>query len=356
MSVSCEACHLTGVSAVRDAKSGKILPQIDRKSPEAANLHQMALKGDESSCKRCHFSGNKVGASSMVLPSKSILCMPCHAATFSVGDTTTIISLIVFLLGMAMIAALWVSCRPAGETEAGREGHNAESGRGQQSFGPRALYVLKVVILDILFQRRLFLQSKTRWLIHGLIFFPFLIRFLWGMVGLLASLCAPGISLPWAMLDKNAAFTGFLFDITGLMILIGVVLAAVRRLGAGTTAVSGLPKPDWPALFLIGGIVIVGFFLEGMRIAMTGTPQGAEYSFLGYILSGLFSEGVTGAYGYVWYLHAILTGAFIAYLPFSQLLHIIMSPVAMTVNAILHARDHMENVPDDRGSAKDIHS
>jgi nitrate reductase gamma subunit len=39
----------------------------------------------------------------------------------------------------------------------------------------------------------------------------------------------------------------------------------------------------------------------------------------------------------VWYIHAILTGAFIAYLPFSRLMHIIIAPVVLAINA---ASDH----------------
>jgi nitrate reductase gamma subunit len=57
---------------------------------------------------------------------------------------------------------------------------------------------------------------------------------------------------------------------------------------------------------------------------------------VGYGLSLLFSDasGLTEAYGYIWYIHAILTGAFVAYLPFSRLFHIIMAPVVLAMNAV----------------------
>jgi nitrate reductase gamma subunit len=42
---------------------------------------------------------------------------------------------------------------------------------------------------------------------------------------------------------------------------------------------------------------------------------------------------LTGIYGYVWYLHAILTGAFLVYLPFSRMFHMIMAPVGLAMNA-----------------------
>ena len=351
LNVTCEACHLTGVTVERNPATGQVLYKIDRNSQEASNLHQMSVKGGEDSCRRCHFRGNSVGASAMVLPSKSVLCMPCHAATFSIGDTTTILALSAFLLGMAVLCLAWLPGLSPREG-ANRREDAAESGEsdGRQPVLPRVLHIVEVLFLDVLLQRRLFLQSGTRWLIHGLIFFPFVFRFFWGMAALLASLWTPESSLPWTMLDKNSPATGFLFDISGLMILVGVILAAIRRVRAASRAASGLPKPDWPALGIIGGIVIVGFILEGMRISMTATPPGSGYSFVGYGLSRLFADGATlpDIYGYVWYLHAILTGAFVAYLPFSQLLHIIAAPIVMISNAVSQAQDHREAVPDDR--------
>ena len=48
---------------------------------------------------------------------------------------------------------------------------------------------------------------------------------------------------------------------------------------------------------------------------------------------GHFSSTLTRVYGYVWYLHAVLTGAFVAYLPFSRLLHVILAPVVLAMGA-----------------------
>ena len=89
------------------------------------------------------------------------------------------------------------------------------------------------------------------------------------------------------------------------------------------------------ALVLLGSIVAAGFVLEGLRIAMTGTTGSAAYAFIGFGISRLFfnPEIVTDIYGYVWYVHSALTGAFVVYLPFSRLLHIIWSPVVLALNA-----------------------
>jgi len=204
---------------------------------------------------------------------------------------------------------------------------------------PKTLYVLKTAAFDVFLQGRLFRQSALRWFIHSLIFWPFVFRFLWGMTALLTSLWAPGSSLPWIMLDKNDPLGAFLFDLSGVMILAGTVLTALRKIKFRPGDAGGLPRQDWPALFLLGSIVVIGFILEGMRIAMTGQPSGSGYSFLGYALSCLFADNpdLPGIYGYIWYLHAITTGALVAYLPFSNLLHMIMAPFVMAMNAMLRA-------------------
>jgi nitrate reductase gamma subunit len=169
-----------------------------------------------------------------------------------------------------------------------------------------------------------------------MIYLPFIFRLFWGIAALCASLLRPEWPVAWFMLDKNNPVTALLFDLTGAMILLGVLSAFVRGFMFRASRLQGLPKQDRLALGLITGIIVIGFTLEGARIAMTGRPPGAEYAFLGYLISQLFSNlpGLTDIYGYIWYSHAILTGAFIAYLPFSRMIHTIMAPVALVMNAI----------------------
>jgi len=152
---------------------------------------------------------------------------------------------------------------------------------------------------------------------------------------LLSSLWVPEKQLAWAMLDKNYPVGAFLFDLTGVLVIFGVMLAMFRRVFRKSENLPGLPGHDWPASSLIGGIIIIGFILEGMRIAMTGSPEGAQYAFIGYGISRFFAgiSDLANIYGYIWYCHAIFTGAFLAYLPFSRMLHIIMAPVVIAMNA-----------------------
>jgi hypothetical protein len=194
--------------------------------------------------------------------------------------------------------------------------------------------LIVAMVTDVFFLRRLFRLSPGRWLIHALIFYPILIRLAFGMTALGLSLIVPDTDLARAMLDKNHPLQGMLFDSTGLMIFIGVA-AALFRPQKDLQTIANLPKPGRTMTMLLGLIVLVGFILASLRIAMTGWPSGAQYAFIGYGLSLLLKSvpEITTIYGYVWYVHAILTGVFIALIPFTRMLHIFTAPVVLMADA-----------------------
>jgi nitrate reductase gamma subunit len=338
LDVACEACHLQGVTPIRMPDSGRIQWERDRASVGTLSVHIMASAREEAVCRRCHFKGNLVGAASMILPAKSLICMPCHASTLSVGDTTTLLTLFVFLGGLTILFIVWFSGTLERDTD-----HNPPLQRPQGLAGAVGLFfsgktmsLIKAILFDVVLQRRLFIRSRIRWFIHGLIFLSFLFRFSWGLVALATSLFQPEWSIPWAMLDKNHPIPAFMFDLTGVMIMSGVIITFIRRIRQRTGQYPGLPRQDLIALGLLGGVVLAGFVLEAARIAMAGKPDRAAYAFLGNGLSRVFANtpGLNELYGTIWYIHATLTGAFIAYLPFSRLSHMILAPVVLILNGL----------------------
>lgn len=336
--VSCGACHLGGITPVRDPFTSMVLWKRRHDPEKESRIHHLVWGQDGESCRRCHFSGNQVGAAAMVLPAKSILCMPCHAATFSIGDGITLTALILFILGCMGLISTWLSASFSGRDKGAfptRSPAKPQAGPKSPASSP-VLVIAKAVVLDVLLQRRLYRQSRLRWVIHSLIFVPILFRFLWGMVALIGSLVEPRWAWIWPMLDKNFPATGFLFDLTGMMIMMGVLLALIRGATRRSGRLPGLERQDPWALGLLCLLVVMGFCLEGMRIAMTGHPPGSAGAFLGYRISFLFSgtSGLTDFYGVAWYAHAILTGAFVVYLPFSRMLHIIVAPLVLIVRAV----------------------
>jgi len=316
--VSCGACHLNDVILVKDPKDNKVLWQRYPGPRGASKIHQMLLTDDDAFCSRCHFKDNNLGAPSSILPAKGIICMPCHTATFSIGDAPTVISLFIFIIGIINIIFIWFS-----------------GNRPERKGAIRSWKIIKSLLLDVLLQRRLFRISRIRWFFHALIFYPVILRFGWGLVALLSSLWFNKWSWVRIMLDKNHPFTAFLFDITGVMMIIGLTCMILRTKVIGSAnRIEGMPKRDWPAYSLLGTIIVVGFFLEAMRISMTGSPQGSEYAFLGYGISRIINDAhLNSLYGTVWYIHAIFTAAFVSYLPFSRMLHVIIAPISLAISA-----------------------
>ena len=336
--VACQTCHLEGVAPVRDTESGQILWQRQRHLNAPLTIHEMIVPENELACKRCHVRDNPVGASAMVLPPKSVICMPCHTATLSFGDSITAVSLIVFSLGLGM-SLLLIHSVSSGRNERVGLMEKTIASETPQSTTARMLNMVRVaheIVLNVFFQKRLLELSPGRWFIHGLIFFPMALRFLWGIVALVGSLWWPQWQWVWQMIDKNSGVTAFFFDLSGVMIFSGVLLALCRHFFNRSNRVAGLPRRSYLALVLLGGIVATGFVLEGMRITMTGATGSAAFAFVGFGISKLFSrpEALSDIYGYGWYVHAVLTGAFIVFLPFSRLLHIVLSPVVLALNAI----------------------
>jgi nitrate reductase gamma subunit len=137
------------------------------------------------------------------------------------------------------------------------------------------------------------------------------------------------------LLDKNHWGHGLFFDATGVMIIAGVLLALLRRALEGKGRLPALPRHDHLASGLLGAILLAGFVLSGMRIAMTGFPPGSGFSFAGDLFSRFFYgvPGLEATYGVLWYVHAVLTGAFVAYLPFSRMFHIVLAPALIALNA-----------------------
>ncbi|MGE5672314.1 MAG: heterodisulfide reductase-related iron-sulfur binding cluster [Mycobacterium leprae] len=126
-------------------------------------------------------------------------------------------------------------------------------------------------------------------------------------------------------------FQSLAVDIFGALTLVGILIAWVRRSlfkPRALTAVKKAPSllDDW--VFLAHFLVIVwtGFWLEGIRIVATNDPWGI-WSPVGYLhgrlLAHIFSLGaMLWLHRALWWFHLLVAFSFLAYLPFSKMLHI----------------------------------
>jgi Fe-S oxidoreductase/nitrate reductase gamma subunit len=155
----------------------------------------------------------------------------------------------------------------------------------------------------------------------------------------------------------------FLADIAGIVILLGLALAFHRRYIKKPDYLSATkPKRELFMYAMLVGLVVLGYVLEGMRIAGTGMPIGeSTWSPVGWIVAGFFSgmseESLASTYKIVWLIHMFHTMAFIACIPFTKFWHIIAAPLSALLTpfrrgAVLNPMDFEDETRETFGLGK----
>jgi heterodisulfide reductase subunit E len=191
---------------------------------------------------------------------------------------------------------------------------------------------------EVFLHRQLLMLSFSRWLVHMLIFYGFIgLTLLSVVVSVLRTAGALEMSAtsPRFYLHPN----GYIFvklwgDAFGLMLVLGLAAACVRRLVARPAQqVNGQADVTLLAFLLLASLS--GFGLEGLRLALL-PPEIARYSFAGLFFRppGAYSlEQLRPWLTACWSLHVLIVSAFFAYLPHSKLMHAILAPVVIAMNA-----------------------
>jgi len=195
----------------------------------------------------------------------------------------------------------------------------------------------KALVDDVIVQRSLWQVSKLRWLRHTLIFWGFGAMFLTELAAVFFREAVPAFG--WTDLWRTPGHPlrlafDMLFDATGLMMLVGCVLALYWRL-----TVRGKPESkfaDTPMVLFLLFVVVTGFLIEGWAIAQTpGNPTHA-YSFVGIPFSwAMVALGATtpAFFQPLWLVHVVASCTFIGYLPATRLVHTCAVPVGRLMNS-----------------------
>jgi Fe-S oxidoreductase/nitrate reductase gamma subunit len=187
-----------------------------------------------------------------------------------------------------------------------------------------------------------FLQLKT-WrdvypgIMHGLIFFGFFVL-IFGAAFDAGEFHITEPLLSWSFLRGNF-YLGFAFlmQAFGLCVLIGILMAMFRRYvqkpdRLGYKGKSDNTADDAIALLLILGIVVTGFLISALRIHVTyqETPwesvRFVSWGIATYALAGVETSTALTLHKIMWWTHTFIALGFIAYIPYSRLLHIITTP------------------------------
>jgi Fe-S oxidoreductase len=127
-------------------------------------------------------------------------------------------------------------------------------------------------------------------------------------------------------------------DVFGALFIIGLLMMLFRRgakppqldyqrpdLKPGQYDRSGYKKDDKAFLWLLLVIGISGYLVEGLRISADGIPAYEVWSPVGYALAQMFDSATANSlHPYVWWFHGITVLLFIAYIPHSKAMHILL--------------------------------
>ncbi|MCF8127729.1 MAG: 4Fe-4S dicluster domain-containing protein [Deltaproteobacteria bacterium] len=315
-------------------------------------------------------------------------------------------SLIVFIFGSVYKSYTWVSRQITGPQvpySTGERISKAVKGILSVIFSARILVLIKVLILDVILQRRILKEDALRWVMHMLIFVGFIAL-------LIIHAFATENGQSHFLFDEfysTAQPFLFLRNLFGLMVFAGVAIAIYRR------RVLKVPRlrtnaMDVYAIWIVAIIMISGFLLEGAKIVShneyqrmvedygdTDDPaelkaleaywvknfglvspevagpfdedlltEGQElhemscqschaapaWAFIGFNLSkgmrpmAAFLDDAQAAY-FLWVIHILACFIGLAYLPFSKMFHLFTTPLSLMANAVMDKkRSHPANI------------
>ena len=198
------------------------------------------------------------------------------------------------------------------------------------------LAMRRTLVDEVIVHRSLFHASKLRWLRHALIFWGFIAMFATELVAVVIRDGFPAFGWRdiWREPDHpvRLAFE-FVFDVTGLMIVVGCALALVWR-----AMVNGRPErkySDTPTAVFLLFVVVTGFIVEGLRIApASGAKHGAAFVGVG-VAKMLAGSGLSSVqfYAPLWLVHVAAACLFIAYVPLMRLIHSCATPLGRLANS-----------------------
>jgi heterodisulfide reductase subunit C/nitrate reductase gamma subunit len=187
------------------------------------------------------------------------------------------ISLGIFILGLIYKVYTWFSLKigiSAQDYTFSQRFSAAVKGTVGVIFSSKILLLIKAFILDVVLQRKILKESFLRWLMHMLLYGGFMLLLL--MHALEKFISAKLFS------DYYSTVNPFMFlrDLFGFMVVIGIVIAILRRfiMKVPRLKTSGM---DVYAIFIVVVIIFSGILLEGVKITSHTAFQGMVTDYAG---------------------------------------------------------------------------
>jgi heterodisulfide reductase subunit C/nitrate reductase gamma subunit len=305
------------------------------------------------------------------------------------------ISLAIFIGGLIYKIVTWCSYKigvDSRDISTSKRFSSALKGIVAAVFSGKILTLIKIVILDVLFQRKVLNEDTFRWVTHILIYGAFM---------LLLLMHALDTFITSALFSNySATLNPFLFlrNLFGALVILGICMAIYRRFILKPPRLHTNPM-DTFAIVLIAIIMVSGIILESTKIGSyslykdmvtdyAGIEEGEEeftaltafwvdqfgtispdikapfeatlleegkelhemscsgchsrpqWAFIGYPIARALKGAAlgldeAGVHTLLFYIHFLACFIGLAYLPFSKFLHIITAPVSLLANSIM---------------------
>ncbi len=197
-----------------------------------------------------------------------------------------------------------------------------------KNISKRIRVFIRTTVVDALAHRR-FLREPYPGIMHLIIF--------WGCVILLLAAAIDAVTHYISRYISGTPYLWFslIVDIAGLLVLIGIIMAAFRRYIMKPKRLNTV-LDDGIVIVLTTAILITGFIVEGLRQAATEInihPDWAVWSPGGLVFAkafaGMSQNSLLFWHRSLWWSHSVLVNGAIIYfaLVFSKLQHVVVSPL-----------------------------
>ncbi len=185
-------------------------------------------------------------------------------------------------------------------------------------------------------------------IMHLMIFWGVIIQ----LIGTAIKIMQMGLFVPftWPLFSEGFYFAyELIMDLAGAAILIGVIMALVRRLAIRPDYMEN-SWDDIYALILLACIPLVGFLTEGIRI-LVWDPAWAKWAPIGNWVAillrkiALSPSLANSIHSYIFILHVGLGLLLAASIPFTKMRHMIFTPIHIFMKSDRPSGE-LETIPD----------
>ncbi|MEA2040459.1 MAG: 4Fe-4S dicluster domain-containing protein [Thermodesulfobacteriota bacterium] len=311
-----------------------------------------------------------------------------------VFDVFLYVSLTIFVIGLIYKIYTWFSRKigiSAIDITTSERVVAAFKGVLKVVFSVKILTLIKIFILDVVFQRKILKENFLRWLMHMLIYGGFMLLLLMHALDKIITI--------HVFSDYYSTLNPFFFlrDFFGAMVVVGICIALCRRFILKVPRLKTNSMDNY-AIIILAIIMVSGFLLEGLKITSYSEFQNMveEYSdtddeaelralesfwvqefavvspnvtapfdkeaiaeglelhemscaschssprsaFVGYAIVRILDPVAlaldrVGSVDFLWYIHILACFVGLAYLPFSKMFHVIATPVSLLANSVM---------------------